>query len=81
MSTLRSLYAKASQLAGRLPPSQLPHSEQGYIGHDQRGSRLKPSGVAGAPQGPLPRHVPPQAQPRLLDLCRLNYEVVGFSVR
>ncbi|KIO17901.1 hypothetical protein M407DRAFT_32415 [Tulasnella calospora MUT 4182] len=64
-------------LATNLPSTSLPHSTQGYIGSEGTTTPSEVIGPAGPPQGPLPKNVPYNAQPRLLELCRRNYEVVS----
>lgn len=65
------------QLETDLLQNSLPHSVQGYIGSE---SYPAPSMDDPSPyEGPLPQNVPYNAQPRLLDLCRQNYQVVSFT--
>ncbi|KAG8940500.1 hypothetical protein FRC04_005226 [Tulasnella sp. 424] len=78
-SRRRALYRKALQLATNITPTSLPHSTQGYLGGEDPSPPSGPSGEAGPPQGPLREGIPSNAQPRLLELCRSNYRVVGFT--
>lgn len=78
-SRKRAIYRKAVRISTGLLSSALPHSTQGYIGSEGFAPSLPITHGLAPHQGPLPKNVRQEAQPRLIELCRRSYEVVNFS--